>query len=139
MSINRLNWNRKNTLFRSEFSIKTNILHRKNTYILCFQPNIINLKKVNTPPPTVVHTLSRILHMYTTDDSETRRESTSPTIVARQKKYLRGVSGVWAGWAIAHPVFGKIEGAAGQWRRTALLLVLPVLGSYLRPCILMYS
>ena len=24
-----------------------------------------------------------------------------------------------AGWAIAHPVFGKIEGAAGQWQRAA--------------------
>ena len=42
----------------------------------------------------------------------------------------RGVSG---GWAIAHLVFGKIEGAAGQWRRAALLLAHPVLGSHLRP------
>ena len=24
----------------------------------------------------------------------------------------RGASSGWAGWAIAHPVFGKIEGAA---------------------------
>ena len=27
---------------------------------------------------------------------------------------LQGVSGGWAGWAIAHPVFGRIEGAAGH-------------------------
>ena len=29
---------------------------------------------------------------------------------------IRGVSGGWAGWAIAHPVFGRIEGAAGRRR-----------------------
>ena len=46
----------------------------------------------------------------------------------------RGVSGVWAGWAIAHSVFGRIEGAAGQRRRAALHLAHPVLGSELRPC-----
>ena len=40
----------------------------------------------------------------------------------------RGVSGRWAGWAIAHPVFGRIEGAA------TLLLARTVLGSHLRPC-----
>ena len=46
----------------------------------------------------------------------------------------RGVSGGWAGWAIAHPVFGRIEGAAGRrQRRAALLLAHPVLGSHLRP------
>ena len=28
----------------------------------------------------------------------------------------RGVSGGWAGWAIAHPDFGRIEGAAGRRR-----------------------
>ena len=28
----------------------------------------------------------------------------------------RGVSGGWAGLAIAHPDFGRIEGAAGRWR-----------------------
>ena len=28
----------------------------------------------------------------------------------------RGVSGGWAGWAIAHPVFGRIEGTAGRRR-----------------------
>ena len=37
----------------------------------------------------------------------------------------RGVSGGWAGWAIAHSVFGRIEGAAGQWRRATLLLAPP--------------
>ena len=42
---------------------------------------------------------------------------------------VRGVSG---GWAIAHPLLGIIEGAAGQERRAALLLAHPVLGSYLR-------
>ena len=30
--------------------------------------------------------------------------------------FTRGVSGVWAGWAIAHPDFGRIEGAAGRRR-----------------------
>ena len=45
-------------------------------------------------------------------------------------KTCRGVSGGWAGWAIAHPVFGRIEGAAGQRWRAALLLAPPVLGSY---------
>ena len=25
----------------------------------------------------------------------------------------RGVTGGWAEWAIAHPIFGRIEGAAG--------------------------
>ena len=40
----------------------------------------------------------------------------------------RGVSGEWAGWAIAHPVFDRIEGAA-------LILGHPVLGSQIRPCI----
>ena len=46
----------------------------------------------------------------------------------------RGVSGGWLGWAIAHPVFGRIEGVAGrrQWR-SALLIAHPVLGSHLRP------
>ena len=29
----------------------------------------------------------------------------------------RGVSGGWAGWAIAHTDFGRIEGAAGKRRR----------------------
>ena len=38
--------------------------------------------------------------------------------ITTENKY-RGVSGGWAGWAIAHPVFGKIEGAAH-----------PVLGSH---------
>ena len=38
-----------------------------------------------------------------------------------------GVTGGWAGWAIAHPIFSKIEGIA-------LLLADPALGSQLRPC-----
>ena len=42
---------------------------------------------------------------------------------------IRGVSGRWAGWAIAHPDFGRIEVAAGQRPRAALLLAHPVLGS----------
>ena len=46
---------------------------------------------------------------------------------------FRGVSGGWAGWTIAHPVFGKIEGAAGQRQCAALLLAHPVLGTHLRP------
>ena len=32
------------------------------------------------------------------------------------------VNGGWAGWVIAHPDFGRIEGTAGQFRRAALLL-----------------
>ena len=48
---------------------------------------------------------------------------------------FRGVNGGWARWAIAHQVFGRIEGAAGEWRRAALLLAHPVLGSQLRPAI----
>ena len=44
----------------------------------------------------------------------------------------RGVTGGWAGWAIAHPVFGRIEGPAWQRRRTTLLLAHPVSGSQLR-------
>jgi len=28
-----------------------------------------------------------------------------------------------AGWASAHPDFGRIEGASGQWWRAALLLL----------------
>ena len=45
----------------------------------------------------------------------------------------RGVSGGRAVWAIGHPVFGRIEGAAGQrqWR-AILLLAHPVLSSHLR-------
>ena len=35
----------------------------------------------------------------------------------------RGVTGGRAGWAIAHPVFGRIEGAASQWRHTALCCI----------------
>ena len=56
------------------------------------------------------------------------------------KLLFRGVSGGWAGWAIAHPVFGRIEGAAGRRRggaaaaaRAKLLHAHPVLGSHLRP------
>ena len=40
--------------------------------------------------------------------------------------YLQEHNGGWAEWAIAHPVFGRIEGAA-------LLLAHPALDSYLRP------
>ena len=49
-------------------------------------------------------------------------------------KQYRGVSGGQAGWAIAHPVFGRLEGATRQRRRAALLLAHPDLGSQLRPC-----
>jgi hypothetical protein len=48
----------------------------------------------------------------------------------------RGITGGWTGWAIAHPGFSRIERAAGQWRRAALLLAHPVLGSYLRPSVI---
>jgi hypothetical protein len=51
-----------------------------------------------------------------------------------QREY-RGVSGGWAGWAIAHPVFVRIYGTAGQrQQRATLLLAHPVLGSHLCPC-----
>ena len=46
----------------------------------------------------------------------------------------RGVSGGWAGWAIAHPVSDRIKDAAGQRRRAGLHLAHPVLGSELRLC-----
>ena len=46
--------------------------------------------------------------------------------------FYRGITGGWAGWAIAHLVFGRIEGAAGQRRRAALLIAHPVFGSQLR-------
>ena len=46
---------------------------------------------------------------------------------------VSGVTGVWAGWAIAYPVFGRIEGASRQWQCAALLLAHPVLGSQLCP------
>ena len=49
--------------------------------------------------------------------------------------YNKGVTGGWSGWAIAYPVKGRIEGAAGQQRRAALLIAHPVFGSYLLPCI----
>ena len=45
----------------------------------------------------------------------------------------RGVIGGWAGWEIAHPVFGTIEGATGQRRHATLLIAHPVFGSQLRP------
>ena len=48
---------------------------------------------------------------------------------------LRGVSGGWAGWAIARSGFNRIESAAGQRRRAALLLAQPALGSHLRACV----
>ena len=58
-----------------------------------------------------------------------------PGIQARAKNKRSepsmGVTGGWAGCAIAHPDLGRIEGAAGQRRRAALLLAHPVLGSYL--------
>ena len=41
---------------------------------------------------------------------------------------------MWAEWwAIAHPGFGRIEGAAVLRRRAAFLLAHPDLGSQLRP------
>ena len=46
---------------------------------------------------------------------------------------VMGVTGGWTGWAIAHPDFDRIEGAAGQLRRAPLLLAHPAFGSYLRP------
>ena len=48
-------------------------------------------------------------------------------------KTIRGVTGGWAWWAIAHLVSARIEGADGQLRRAALLIAHPVFGSQLRP------
>ena len=49
----------------------------------------------------------------------------------KRKLFYRGVTG---GWAIAHPVFGRIEGADGQRQQRATLLTAhPVFGSQLRP------
>ena len=45
-------------------------------------------------------------------------------------KHDRDLNKVGAEGAIATPHFGRIEGAAGQRRRAALLLAPPVLGSY---------
>ena len=45
----------------------------------------------------------------------------------------RDVGNRWAGWEIAHPVFGTIEGATGQRRHAILLIAHPVFGSQLRP------
>ena len=36
--------------------------------------------------------------------------------------HIRGVTGRWAGWSIAHPGFDRIEGVAGQRQSAALLL-----------------
>ena len=47
-------------------------------------------------------------------------------------RICRGVGGRLAMWAIANPVFGRIEGAARQWWRAALVLAHPVLGSQFR-------
>ena len=59
----------------------------------------------------------------------TYRSHTTPTYIINGCIINnRGVSG-W--WAIAHPVFGRIESAAR--RRATLILVHPFLGSRLRP------
>ena len=49
----------------------------------------------------------------------------------RVKLYIliRGVSGGWAGWAIVHPVFGRIVMRRQQWRQAALLHAHPDLGT----------
>ena len=40
-----------------------------------------------------------------------------PAFVRVLMLFSRGVTGGWAGWAIAHPGFGRIEGAARQQQR----------------------
>ena len=52
-------------------------------------------------------------------------------IFSKRKNSYRGVNKGGAGVAIAPPYFGRIEGAAGQRRRAALLLAPPLLGSLL--------
>ena len=47
---------------------------------------------------------------------------------------MRGVNGSWAELVIAHPDFGRMEGAACQHWCAALLLAHPALYSYLRLC-----
>ena len=63
-----------------------------------------------------------------------------PAFFMYNKLILARVSrGVIGGWAIAHPIFGRIEFAAGQQLCAALLLAQPVLGSQLRPCLVQVS
>ena len=57
--------------------------------------------------------------------------------LAPTNECTRGVTGGWAGWAIVHQGFGIIEGAAKQQQCTALLIAYLVLGSHIRPCVLM--
>ena len=56
-----------------------------------------------------------------------------PDIVTNHRRNFRGVKGGWAGWAIAHPEFGRILMRRREQRRAALLLAYPALGSQLRP------
>ena len=51
----------------------------------------------------------------------------------------RSVSGGCSGWAIIHPVFGRVEGATGKWGIAALLLAHPVLGSQLSPWLICFA
>ena len=49
--------------------------------------------------------------------------------------HARGVNKGGAGVAIAPPYFGRIEGAARQWGRAALLLAHPDFQTLRHPCI----
>ena len=55
-----------------------------------------------------------------------------PKFIIRGVKFIiRGVSGGWAGWAIAHTDFGRIEGAAGSTHRIMYYLPTHTLSSLL--------
>ena len=49
-------------------------------------------------------------------------------LAKKLQKY--NIHGRWSGWAIAHPDFGRIEGAAGERWHAALLLAHQVLDGY---------
>ena len=47
---------------------------------------------------------------------------------------IQGRQGRWAGWAIAHQDFGRIEGAVGQQRQAALVLAQSDFQTLCHPC-----
>ena len=71
-----------------------------------------------------MHELNEIHIMNFTDDGKM-------LFSYQESKRNRGVNGGWAGMAIVHPGFGRIEGATGQQRHAELLLAHPALGT---PC-----
>ena len=121
-------------------------------FVDTFEPNLVTVSRSirNTMPPKipkictgcrVSHGLllrspwvsAAIIYLYhSTKIAKARPHSVecqtdSPEAVVHASPYQnkninRGISGRWAGWPIAHPVFGRIEGTAGQWQRATLQL-----------------